>query len=219
MTARLCVLVSGRGRNLRALHAACADGRIDGCITRVVCNQPQAAALEFAEQAGIACRPLDHRGFATRADFDAALADAVEGSQPDWVILAGFLRVLGAPFVQRFGGRMLNIHPSLLPRHRGLHTHRSALEAGDAEHGASVHFVTDELDGGPVVIQGACRVHPEDDEAGLAERVMSDIELRIYPQAVAWACAGRVQCRQSTVYFDGAPLRAPLDMTALEEGF
>ncbi|MHA7835501.1 MAG: phosphoribosylglycinamide formyltransferase [Algiphilus sp.] len=219
MTARLCVLVSGRGRNLRALHAACADGRIEGDIVQVVCNQPQAAAVDFAQQAGIAYQVLDHRDFATRAEFDTALADVVEASQPDWVVLAGFMRVLGADFVQRFQGRMLNIHPSLLPRHRGLHTHRSALAAGDAEHGASVHFVTDELDGGPVIVQGACRVKPDDDEAGLAERVMSDIELRIYPQAVAWACAGRVLCRQSTVYFDGAPLRAPLDMTALEEGF
>lgn len=219
MTARLCVLVSGRGRNLRALQAACADGRIRGRIVRVVSNRPDAAGLAYAQEQGIECAVVNHRSYASRAAFDTALCAAVTASEPDWVVLAGFMRVLGPEFVGHFSGRMLNIHPSLLPRHRGLHTHRAALEAGDSLHGASVHFVTDELDGGPVIVQGACSVHPEDTESTLAERVMSEVELRIYPQAVAWACADRLSCRDGSVYFDGARRATPLDMTALEEGF
>jgi len=219
MTARLCVLVSGRGRNLQALQAACADGRIQGRIVRVVSNRPDAAGLQFAQEQGIECAVVDHRSYPSRAAFDAALGASVAASEPDWVALAGFMRVLGGEFVGQFSGRMLNIHPSLLPHHRGLHTHRAALAAGDRQHGASVHFVTDELDGGPVIVQGACSVHPEDTESTLAERVMSEVELRIYPQAVAWACASRLACRDGSVCFDGVRRTAPLDMTALEEGF
>lgn len=219
MTARLCVLLSGRGRNLRALQAACSDGRIQGRIVKVVSNRPDAAGLQFAAEQGIDCAVVDHRSFPTRSAFDTALRETVAGAAADWVLLAGFMRVLGPDFVAHFTGHMLNIHPSLLPRHRGLHTHRAALAAGDAEHGASVHFVTDELDGGPVIVQGACSVRAEDTEATLAERVMSEVELRIYPQAVAWACANRLACRDGSVWFDGARRTTPLDMTALEKGF
>lgn len=219
MSARLCVLVSGRGRNLRALQSACADGRIDADVTRVVSNRPDAAALEFARAQGIATAVVDHRDFGTRMAFDAALGDAIAGADPDWIALAGFMRVLGDGLVQRFAGRMLNVHPSLLPRHRGLHTHRAVLAAGELEHGASVHFVSPELDSGPVIIQGRCSVNADDDEDSLAQRVLEAVELRIYPQAVAWACSGRLRWRGRTVTLDDRPLARPLDMMALEEGF
>ena len=135
--------------------------------------------------AGAECRGAEPGGgFA----FDRALRAAIADAAPDWVPLAGFMRILGDELVEAFAGRMLNIHPSLLPRHRGLHTHRAAIAAGDAEHGASVHFVTGELDGGPLIIQGRCSVEAEDDEQSLARRVLENVELRIYPQAVAWAC-------------------------------
>lgn len=219
MTARLCVLVSGRGRNLRALHAACQDGRIDAELVRVISSRADAPALAFAKEQGIDAVAIDHREHASRMAFDIALGDAVAGADPDWIALAGFMRVLSDGLVQRFAGRMLNVHPSLLPKHRGLHTHRSVLAAGESEHGASVHFVSPELDGGPVIIQGRCSVGADDDEDSLAQRVLEDIELRIYPQAMAWACAGRLRWRGRTVTLDDRSLTGSLDMTALEEGF
>lgn len=219
MSARLCVLVSGRGRNLRALHAACVDGRINADLVRVVSNRPDAAAVSFAREQGIEAVVVDNRDFGTRMAFDAALGDAIAAAEPDWIALAGFMRVLSDGLVQRFAGRMLNVHPSLLPRHRGLHTHRAVLAAGEREHGASVHFVSPELDAGPVIIQGRCSVAPDDDEDSLAQRVLETIELRIYPQAVAWACAGRLRWRGRSAVLDDRALTQPLDMTFLEEGF
>lgn len=219
MKPRLCVLVSGRGRNLRALQAACADGRIDADIVRVISNRPAAAALDFAREQGIEAAVVDHRDYGTRMAFDSALGDAIAAAAPDWIALAGFMRVLGDGLVQRFAGQMLNVHPSLLPRHRGLHTHRAVLAAGEREHGASVHFVSPELDSGPVIIQGRCSVEPDDDEERLALRVLEMVELRIYPQVLAWACAGRLRWRGRSVVFDDQPLARPLDMASLEEGF
>ena len=219
MRARLCVLVSGRGRNLRALHAACADGRIDADLVRVVSNRPDAAAVSFAREQGIEAVVVDNREFGTRMAFDAALGDAIAAADPDWIALAGFMRVLSDGLVQRFAGRMLNVHPSLLPRHRGLHTHRAVMAAGEREHGASVHFVSPELDSGPVIIQGRCSVTADDDEDTLAQRVLETVGLRIYPQAVAWACAGRLRWRGRSAVLDDRALTRPLDLTSLEEGF
>lgn len=219
MTARLCVLVSGRGRNLQALQAACADGRVDARITQVISNRPDAPALGFAEAHGIATTVVDHHAYAGRAAFDAALAAAIDTAAPDWLLLAGFMRILGDDLVLRYTGRMLNIHPSLLPRHRGLNTHEAVLAAGEAEHGASVHFVTPELDGGPVIIQGRCRVLPQDSVAGLADRVLQEIELRIYPQATQWAVSGRLAVADGTVMFDGRARTSPLTLDDLEDAF
>lgn len=217
MTVRICVLVSGRGRNLRAIEAACADGRIPGAIGRVVSNRPRAPALAFARERGIDTAVVDHREFATREDFDAVLAETVAAAQPDWIALAGFMRVLTPVFVHGFAGRIVNIHPSLLPRHRGLHTHRAVLAAGERSHGASVHFVTNALDGGPVLVQGRCSVRPDDDEDSLAQRVLQEVELRIYPQAMRWLAQNRVSCNGERITFDGRILRAPLILDDLED--
>jgi len=181
------VLISGRGSNLRAL----VEARTGLEVRAVVSNRPGAEGLEWAEREGFATRVLDHRTFATREAFDAALAAEVESHAPDLVLLAGFMRIFTAAFIQRFPRRILNIHPSLLPSFPGLHTHRRVLEAGVKVHGATVHVVTPALDDGPIVIQGAVPVLQEDTEESLAERVLG-VEHRIYPQAVRWFVEGRV---------------------------
>jgi phosphoribosylglycinamide formyltransferase-1 len=162
---------------------------------------------------------VPHAQYAERAAFDAALVDALEALRPDIVAMAGFMRVLGNVAVRRLRGRVVNIHPSLLPKHRGLRTHRGVLEAGDAEHGASVHYVTEELDGGPVAVQGKFSVRPQDNEQVLAERVMQEIELKIYPQALAWMARGELRYTPRGLLFRGQPLAAPLSLADLEPGF
>lgn len=206
---RLVVVISGRGSNLNALIRACADGRIRGRIVQVISNRPQAPGLEYARQAGIPHSVVDHRAYPDRESFDRALADRIEESSPDLVILAGFMRVLTERFVARFADRMVNIHPSLLPDFRGLDTHARALAAGVATHGASVHFVTAELDGGPVLMQARVPVHPEDTPETLAQRVQA-AEHQLLPAAVGLICSGRVQSWDSTVKLDGSMLERPL---------
>lgn len=218
-SARIAVLVSGQGRNLQALIQACADGRIPGHIVGVLSNRTDAPALRRAADAGLLTLALPHGAFPDRAAFDAALAEAVDAWSPDIVVLAGFMRVLGAPFVQRFAGRLINIHPSLLPRHPGLDTHRRALDAGDTEHGATVHYVTEALDGGPPIIQGRVSVRTEDDVDQLAERVMNQVEIHIFPQVVAWMARGELRLRGARAEWRGAPLDAPLGMDTLEVAF
>ena len=171
------------------------------------------------DAAGVTAEVLPHVGYARREDFDAALAEAIERHAPDIVVMAGFMRVVGEAFVRRFRGRMLNIHPSLLPRHPGLRTHQAVLDAGDREHGATVHFVTEELDGGPQIIQGQFMVNAEDTAGSLAERVMQDIELKIYPQAVAWMARGELALEQGQVRFRGRSLQQPLGLQDLEAEF
>ena len=184
----IVILISGRGSNMEAIvRAAIAGARIGAVIS----NRADAAGLEFAAAHGIPTAVVDHKAFAGRAAFDAALAEAIDAHRPDLVVLAGFMRVLGDDFVRHYEGRLLNIHPSLLPAFPGLHTHRRALEAGVRVHGATVHFVTPTLDCGPVVIQAVVPVLPGDDEATLAARVLAQ-EHRIYPQAVRWFAAGRL---------------------------
>lgn len=216
---RLAVLISGQGRNLQAILEAVADGRIPATAAGVISNRADAAGLARARAAGVVAQVVPHAEFADRAAFDAALADALDALRPDIVALAGFMRVLGDPFIRRFAGRMVNIHPSLLPKYRGLHTHRRVLEAGDAEHGASVHYVTQELDGGPVAIQGRFSVLPQDDEQTLAERTMRDIELKIYPQALAWMARGDLRYADGRAWFRGRALAAPLALADLEPEF
>ena len=151
MSARIAALISGRGSNLLAIDDACRDGRLDAEVVLVISNKPDAAGLALAAERGIQTQVVDHQAFSDRQAFDRAVGNALSAASPDWVVLAGFMRVLGAELVARWSGRMLNIHPSLLPRHPGLDTHQRVLDAGDAEHGASVHQVTPELDAGPVV--------------------------------------------------------------------
>lgn len=216
---RVVVLISGGGRNLQALLDAGADGRLGARIVSVISNRADAYGLERARQAGVPAEVLPHTGFPSREDFDAALAEAIERHQPDIVVMAGFMRVVGAAFVRRFLGRMINIHPSLLPRHPGLKTHQKVVEAGDREHGATVHYVTEELDGGPAIVQGQFSVTPQDTAEALAERVMKDIELKIYPQAVAWMARGSVTLRDGQACFDGTPLASPRGLDDLEREF
>lgn len=160
-------------------------------ICAVISNDPKAPGLDTAARHGVATAVVNHRDYTQRADFDAALAQAIDAARPDFVVLAGFMRVLTADFVNRYHGRMINIHPSLLPSFTGLHTHRQALDAGVRIHGCTVHFVTPQLDHGPIIIQAAVPVLPGDDEHALAKRVLVE-EHRIYPQAVRWLCEDRV---------------------------
>lgn len=185
---KLCnvvVLISGSGSNLQALIDSLRDGATPARIRAVISNRADAYGLERARQAGIQAEVLDHKAYADRESFDQALAQRIDAHEPHLVILAGFMRILSADFVRHYQGRLLNIHPSLLPRHKGLHTHQRALEAGDREHGCSVHFVTEELDGGPLVVQAVIPVESQDTPERLARRVHEE-EHRIY----RWPCAG-----------------------------
>ncbi len=206
-TPRIVVLVSGEGSNLQALIDSQHAADLGGDIVGVVSNRPRARALQRAKQAGIATTCVDHQSFSDRAGFDQALAAAIDTYAPDLLVLAGFMRILGDPFIARYLGRMLNIHPSLLPLYPGLHTHRRALEAGDREHGTTIHFVTTDLDGGPAVLQGRLPVQPEDTESTLATRVQA-LEHRMYPLAVRWYCAGRLVYAEGAARLDGELLPA-----------
>jgi phosphoribosylglycinamide formyltransferase-1 len=188
---RITILVSGRGSNLRALIDAERCGRLGGTISAVLCNRADAPALGIASEHGIPTQVIEHRAFANRDAFEAALAAAIDASEPDLVVLAGFMRVLGAAFVARYAGRMLNIHPSLLPLYPGLDTHKRALADGVRVHGCTVHFVTVDVDHGPIVMQGAVAVHDGDDEAALASRVLA-VEHDVLPAAVRAFCENRL---------------------------
>jgi phosphoribosylglycinamide formyltransferase-1 len=213
-TPRIAVLISGRGSNLAALLDAMAQGNLGGRITRVLANRADAAGLGVAQAHGVAVRVVEHRAFRERDRFDAALADAIDEDPPDLVVLAGFMRVLGPAFIQRYLGRMINIHPSLLPAYPGLHTHRRALADGVRIHGCTVHFVTPEVDIGPIVAQAAVPVLEDDDEARLAARVLA-AEHVLLPRVVRWYCAGRLAVDGSRVHVrsevtaPGAALFAP----------
>jgi phosphoribosylglycinamide formyltransferase-1 len=187
--ARIVVLISGRGSNLAALLDAQRAGTLGGAVSAVISNRADAPGLAIAARHGVATHVVDHRDHVDRDAFEAALAAAIDGAEPDLIVLAGFMRVLSDGFVARYHGRMLNIHPSLLPAYRGLHTHRRALADGVAEHGCTVHFVTADLDGGPIVAQQRVPVLPTDDEATLAARVL-DVEHRLLPAAVRAFCDG-----------------------------
>lgn len=206
--ARIVVLVSGQGSNLEALLAAIENGSIDGRVVAVISNRPGAFALERARRHGVVAQTVDHTAYADRAAFDRALREAIDAHAPTLVVLAGFMRILTPEFVAHYAGRMLNIHPSLLPAYPGLRTHARALADGIERHGASVHFVTNELDGGPVVLQGEVPVHEGDAPERLAARVQL-VEHVIYPQAVAWYAAGRLRLAGNHVELDGLRLDTP----------
>ena len=207
MTARLAVLISGRGTNLQAFIDACAQGRLAAQISVVVSNNPDAPGLLRAAQAGIATRCINHRDFDSRESFDRALAGELDGWQVDLVILAGFMRILTPAFISPFRGRLLNVHPSLLPKYPGLNTHQRALDAGDPEAGVTVHFVTLELDGGPPIIQARVPILSGDTADSLADRVIVAEHL-IYPLAAQWYIAGRLQLTDRGAYLDGKQIPA-----------
>jgi len=204
---RLVVLISGRGSNMKALLEA----RLPAEIAAVISNEPRAAGLETAQRADVRTEVIDHRRFPDRASFDAALADAVDRSKPHLVVLAGFMRVLGDAFVARFSGRLINVHPSLLPAFPGMRTHQRALEAGVRIHGCTVHFVTAALDAGPIIIQAAVPVYVDDTEQTLAARVLAE-EHRVLPEAVRWFLDERLQLQGTRVTVAG-PFRYPPPVT------
>lgn len=207
MTIRIAALASGRGSNLQAVIDAIAAGALDAEIVGVFSDKPDAAALQRVPAAQRWSRKP--KTFASREAFDAALADAVAASAPDWIICVGYMRILGEAFVQRFRGHLLNIHPSLLPLHKGLHTHAAALDAGDAEHGASVHFVSPELDAGSVIAQAALPVLADDTPESLAARVLQ-VEHPLLVAVLQLAAAGRIAEQAGQACLDGQPLFTPL---------
>ncbi len=195
---RIVILISGRGSNMEAIVQRCTEQGWPAQVVAVLANRPAAAGLRFAAERGIATAVVDHKVHAMREDFDAALAARIESFQPDLVVLAGFMRILGAAFVRRFEGRLLNIHPSLLPAFPGLHTHQRALDAGCKAVGATVHFVTPELDHGPIVMQSVVPVRAGDTEDALAARVLAT-EHVIYPLSVMWFVQGKLRLVQGRV--------------------
>ncbi|BAU49050.1 phosphoribosylglycinamide formyltransferase [Sulfurifustis variabilis] len=200
---RLVVLISGRGSNLQAIIDAVRAGQVPAEIAAVVSNRPDAAGLSRAREAGLPVEAVDHRAYASREEFDRALQERIDRHRPDLVVLAGFLRILGTRFIEHYEGRLVNIHPSLLPAFPGLDTHARALAAGVRRHGASVHFVTNEVDCGPLIVQASVPVLPGDTPASLAERVLSE-EHRIYPLAIRWFAEGRLSIKDGRVLLDGA---------------
>lgn len=209
----IVVLASGSGTNLQALIDASRERDFPGEILAVGCNRPGAFALERAAQANIKTFVVDHKKYGSREEFDSALMAELRRLNPDVIVLAGFMRILTADFVRAFRGRMLNIHPSLLPAYTGLNTHQRVLDAGDKVHGVSIHFVTEELDGGPVIAQAEVAVQSDDDAESLAERVQQQ-EHVLYPIVVRWFCEGRIQLTADGVQFDGKLLQHPMRLTA-----
>ncbi|WP_127477813.1 phosphoribosylglycinamide formyltransferase [Sulfurivermis fontis] len=200
----IVVLISGSGSNLQAIIDAAQAG-LPVEIRAVISNKAEAYGLERARQAGITTRVLNHKDYPDRESYDAALAAVIDDCGAELVVLAGFMRILSDGFVRRYEGRMLNIHPSLLPRHRGLDTHARALAAGDAVHGATVHFVSPELDAGPIILQARVPVQPNDSPESLAARVLRE-EHRIYPEAIRWFAEGRLKLDQGRALLDGKPI-------------
>lgn len=197
---------------MRALIEHSRDAGAAYTVSKVFSDKPDAAGLELARGLGIPAQALAAAKTADRAAYDRALAAAIDDCSPSLIVLAGFMRILSAQFVTHFAGRILNIHPSLLPKFPGLHTHRRALQAHDPQHGATVHFVTEQLDGGPPVIQARVAVMANDDESTLAARVQA-LEHRIYPLAVRWFCEGRLRCDGGQAWLDGRVLREPVQFT------
>lgn len=214
MALPIIVLISGSGSNLQALIDAVARGELDVNICAVISNRADAKGLQRAQAAGIHTEVLEHGQFDSREDYDAALQILIDSFQPKLVVLAGFMRLLTDDFVNHYLGRMLNIHPSLLPAFKGLNTHARALEAFRAgevkEHGASVHFVTPALDDGPVILQARVTIHDDDTAETLASRVLQQ-EHRIYPQAIGWFASGLLTMDDHQIQLDGKPLLQPID--------
>jgi phosphoribosylglycinamide formyltransferase 1 len=205
----IAILISGRGTNMRAIAERAAAGSLPVEVRVVISDQPAAEGLRTAAAMNIATRVLAPRDFADRASYDQALVRLLAEYEPKLVVLAGFMRILTPQFIAAFAGRILNVHPSLLPDYRGLHTHRRVLEAGEALHGVSVHFVTEQLDGGPVIVQAEVPILPGDTETTLSARVQR-AEHRIYPQAIDWFARGRLLLKDGRAWLDGKPLDMPV---------
>ena len=206
---RLAILISGRGSNMAAIAHACAAGRIDARVDLVVSERPGVAGLDAARALGIETRTVAWPGTAERMRFERDLDAALTAARPDIIVLAGFMRILSQQFVAAHAGGILNIHPSLLPKYRGLHTHRRVLESGDPVHGASVHFVTAELDGGPLILQSRITVRRGETEDTLSARVQATEHI-IYPRVIGWLADGRLAWRDDQPWLDGQPLAAPI---------
>ncbi|WP_250657612.1 phosphoribosylglycinamide formyltransferase [Alkalimarinus coralli] len=197
----LVVLISGSGSNLQAIIDATQNGTLPARIKAVICNKEDAFGLTRAADAGLVTEVVSHKGFDSREAFDQALQKTIDQYAPDLVVLAGFMRILTPEFVRHYSGRMLNIHPSLLPKYRGLHTHQRAIEAGDAEHGVTVHFVTEELDGGPNVLQARVSISDDETPESLAKKVLIQ-EHQIYPRAIKWFAQGRLKMTDNQAFLD-----------------
>ena len=207
-TLRLAILISGRGSNMAAIARACHEQQLHATVARVLADRPS-AGIEVARGLGLDAQVIASKEYPDRAAFESALARSIDESGAELVVLAGFMRILSPSFVARYRGRLLNIHPSLLPRHKGLHTHRNVLLAADREHGSSVHFVTDELDGGPVIYQSRFQVRADDDEQSLEARIL-ELDHRLYTHASGLIASGRLKLRDDTVLLDGKALTSPL---------
>jgi len=204
----IVVLLSGRGSNLEAILNAIQHGELNVDVRAVISNRANAPGLDIARAAGIETRILNASDYPDRESFDTAMQQLIDQFEPVLVVLAGYMRILSDPFVQHYAGRLLNIHPSRLPAFRGLNTHQRAIDAGASEHGASVHFVTEELDGGPVVLQGTVPVRADDTAESLAERVLAQEHL-IYPMVLQWYAEGRLEWRDGEVLLDSRVLKSP----------
>lgn len=196
------ILISGRGSNMEVFLEASSRSQLDGNIVKVISNRPNAQGIVTARERGIATAVIDHQEFDTREAFDAALAEEVASVKPDVVVLAGFMRILTPVFIDRFLGKLVNIHPSLLPKYTGLNTHQRAIDAGDTEAGATVHYVTNELDGGPAILQARVPIADNDNAQTLALKVL-EVEHRIFPEAVNWHLQKRVIHADQGAYLDG----------------
>ena len=213
---RLGILISGRGSNMEAVARACRTKRINAAVSVVIADRDTAGGLTIAKELGIDTAVVPWKAFADRAAAERALAEQIDAHAAEIIVLAGFMRVLSPEFTERYAGRLINIHPALLPKHRGLHTHSRALEARDTEHGASVHFATAELDGGPVVLQSRVPVLPDDTETTLAARVLAT-EHVILPRVIGLLADGRLAWRNGAAWLDGAPITAaPVEEFRLE---
>ena len=209
----IVVLISGNGSNLQSIINAIAAQKINTVISAVISNRADAAGLERAQSVGIPTHIINHRDYAGREQFDLALRGCIDSYQPQLVVLAGFMRILGDELVRHYEGRMLNIHPSLLPEFPGLDTHRRVLDSANKQHGASVHFVTTELDGGPILVQAVITVHTDDTVKSLQQRVHEQEHL-IYPLAIGWIAEGRVKYENHNIIFDGQYLEKPVQISA-----
>lgn len=207
----IVVLLSGSGSNLQAIIDATLAGRLDVEIRAVISNKTAAYGLQRAQQAGIETQVLEHTAFDSREAFDRAMMQLIDTYQPGLVVLAGFMRILSDAFVDHYQGRLLNIHPSLLPKYQGLNTHQRAIEAGDDAAGASVHFVSAELDGGPVIMQASVPLQAGDDAESLAQRVLG-VEHKLYPLAIQLFASGQIEQRNNQVFYKGEPLNQPLSL-------
>jgi len=206
---KLAILISGRGSNMEAVAKACRDGLIAASVAVVISDDPSAGGLAVARELGIETAVVAKPSFPDRAAFERALIEQIEAHRAEVIVLAGFMRVLSPEFTRRYEGRLINIHPALLPKYKGLHTHGRVLEAGDTAHGASVHFVTAELDGGPVVLQSRIAVRAAETEKDLAARVLQT-EHVILPRVIGWLAERRLTWRDGKGWLDGRPLEAPV---------